>query len=274
MLSRVLTCHRRFGLMGFHAPWREVSGARMGLCDAISVRIPAIPVGPWPAPATEARRMSADGSQGPPWPGRDTDTASGDDLAPPRRQVALPLLCVGVGDVSCRPQPDRGRQHHGTYRRRPGRIRPLHMAVNLISGGSHGSISHRGPSQRHLRPPAVPYRGHRYVHRRLSVGGNQRVHESGHRLPPRAGHRRRHHNDVQLRVHRGTCSGLKTGGKFLGILGALYAVATVVGPVMGALVAEWLSWHWVFLIIALAGAADPSADGAVLSETELPADAA
>ena len=42
-------------------------------------------------------------------------------------------------------------------------------------------------------------------------------------------------------------------GKFLGILGALYAVATVVGPVMGAFVAEWLSWHWVFLFIALAG---------------------
>ena len=43
-------------------------------------------------------------------------------------------------------------------------------------------------------------------------------------------------------------------GKFLGILGALYAVATVVGPVMGAFVAEWLSWHWVFIFIALAGA--------------------
>ena len=42
-------------------------------------------------------------------------------------------------------------------------------------------------------------------------------------------------------------------GKFLGILGGLYAVATVVGPVMGAFVAEWLSWHWVFLFIALAG---------------------
>lgn len=42
-------------------------------------------------------------------------------------------------------------------------------------------------------------------------------------------------------------------GKFLGILGALYAVATVVGPVMGAFVAEWISWRWVFLFIALAG---------------------
>ncbi len=45
----------------------------------------------------------------------------------------------------------------------------------------------------------------------------------------------------------------KDQGKFQGILGALYAVATVVGPVMGAFVAEWLSWHWVFLFIALAG---------------------
>ena len=43
-------------------------------------------------------------------------------------------------------------------------------------------------------------------------------------------------------------------GKFLGILGAIYAVATVVGPVVGAFVAEWLSWHWAFLFIALAGA--------------------
>ncbi|MDE0196670.1 MAG: MFS transporter [Caldilineaceae bacterium] len=42
-------------------------------------------------------------------------------------------------------------------------------------------------------------------------------------------------------------------GKFHGILGAVYAVATVVGPVMGVLVAEWLSWHYTFLFIALAG---------------------
>ena len=42
-------------------------------------------------------------------------------------------------------------------------------------------------------------------------------------------------------------------GKFIGVLGALYAVATVVGPVMGAFAAEGLSWHWVFLFIALAG---------------------
>ena len=42
-------------------------------------------------------------------------------------------------------------------------------------------------------------------------------------------------------------------GRFHGFLGALYAVATVVGPVMGVLVAEWLSWNWTFLFIALAG---------------------
>ena len=42
-------------------------------------------------------------------------------------------------------------------------------------------------------------------------------------------------------------------GKFIGVLGALYAVATVVGPIMGAIVAEGLSWQWVFLFIALAG---------------------
>ncbi len=43
-------------------------------------------------------------------------------------------------------------------------------------------------------------------------------------------------------------------GKFVGVLGAIYAVATVVGPVVGAFIAEWLSWHWVFLFIAVAGA--------------------
>jgi len=42
-------------------------------------------------------------------------------------------------------------------------------------------------------------------------------------------------------------------GKFHGILGAVYALATVVGPVMGVWVAEWLSWQYTFLFIALAG---------------------
>ena len=39
--------------------------------------------------------MSADGSQDR-LAKDNTDTASGDDFAPPRRQVALPLLCVGL----------------------------------------------------------------------------------------------------------------------------------------------------------------------------------
>ena len=42
-------------------------------------------------------------------------------------------------------------------------------------------------------------------------------------------------------------------GKFQGLLGAVYALATVAGPVMGVFLAEWLSWHWAFLFIALAG---------------------
>ena len=42
-------------------------------------------------------------------------------------------------------------------------------------------------------------------------------------------------------------------GKFHGVLGALYALATVVGPVLGVFVAEWLSWQYTFLFMALAG---------------------
>lgn len=42
-------------------------------------------------------------------------------------------------------------------------------------------------------------------------------------------------------------------GKFHGVLGALYALATVVGPVLGVFVAEWLSWQYTFLLMALAG---------------------
>ena len=42
-------------------------------------------------------------------------------------------------------------------------------------------------------------------------------------------------------------------GKYQGLLGAVYAVAMVAGPIMGVLVAEWLSWRWAFLFIALVG---------------------
>ena len=42
-------------------------------------------------------------------------------------------------------------------------------------------------------------------------------------------------------------------GKFHGVLGALYALATVVGPVLGVFVAEWLSWQYTFLLMALGG---------------------
>jgi len=45
----------------------------------------------------------------------------------------------------------------------------------------------------------------------------------------------------------------KDRGRFHGILGAVYGVSFVVGPVLGGLLADTLSWQWAFLIIGLAG---------------------
>lgn len=45
----------------------------------------------------------------------------------------------------------------------------------------------------------------------------------------------------------------KDRGRFHGILGAVYGVSFVVGPVLGGFLAETLSWQWAFLIIGLAG---------------------
>ncbi len=42
-------------------------------------------------------------------------------------------------------------------------------------------------------------------------------------------------------------------GKYHGLLGAAFGVASVAGPVLGGLVAERLSWQWAFILIALAG---------------------
>ena len=45
----------------------------------------------------------------------------------------------------------------------------------------------------------------------------------------------------------------KDRGRFHGILGAVYGVSFVVGPVLGGFLADTLSWQWAFLIIGLAG---------------------
>ena len=42
-------------------------------------------------------------------------------------------------------------------------------------------------------------------------------------------------------------------GKFHGLIGAVYGVASVAGPVAGGVIAERLSWHWMFVLIALSG---------------------
>lgn len=42
-------------------------------------------------------------------------------------------------------------------------------------------------------------------------------------------------------------------GKYHGLIGAAYGVASVAGPILGGFVAERLSWHWAFILIALAG---------------------
>ena len=42
-------------------------------------------------------------------------------------------------------------------------------------------------------------------------------------------------------------------GKYHGLIGAAYGVASVAGPILGGYIAERLSWHWAFILIALAG---------------------
>jgi EmrB/QacA subfamily drug resistance transporter len=37
-------------------------------------------------------------------------------------------------------------------------------------------------------------------------------------------------------------------GKYTGIFGAVWTIASVVGPLVGGLLTEYLSWHWVFFV--------------------------
>ncbi|MCY4462771.1 MAG: MFS transporter [Albidovulum sp.] len=45
----------------------------------------------------------------------------------------------------------------------------------------------------------------------------------------------------------------KDRGRFHGILSAVYGVSFIIGPVIGGILADALSWQWTFLIIGLAG---------------------
>ena len=195
--------------------------------------------------------MSAGGSHAP-LSKKDADTASGDDFAPPRRQVALSLLCVGlamflaalsqtvVASIMAPIVADLGGFDRYTW---PSTSYLVAATVAYPIVGRLSDIYGRRPF---LIAGIVTFiAGSALVG--LSASINQVI---GFRLVQGIG------GGIIM-----TCSYVSIAdlfrpedrGKFLGILGALYAVATVVGPVMGAFVAEWLSWHWVFLIIALAG---------------------
>ncbi|MDE0306507.1 MAG: MDR family MFS transporter [Albidovulum sp.] len=45
----------------------------------------------------------------------------------------------------------------------------------------------------------------------------------------------------------------KERGKYHGLFGAVYAVASVAGPVLGGFIADRYAWHWAFIAIAIVG---------------------
>ena len=195
--------------------------------------------------------MNAGGSHDP-LAREDAETGPGDDFAPPRRQVALSLLCVGLAMFLAALSQT-----------------VLASIMAPIVADLGGFDRYTWPSTAYLVAATVAYPivgrlSDMYGRRPFLIAGIVTF-IAGSAL---VGLSTSMNQVIGFRLVQGigggiimTCSYVSIAdlfrpedrGKFLGILGALYAVATVVGPVMGAFVAEWLSWHWVFLIIALAG---------------------
>ena len=183
----------------------------------------------------------------------DVDTGPAGDFAPPpRRQVTLSMVCVGLAMF----------------------LAALNQTVvasimPLIVADLGGFDRYTWPSTSYLVAATVSYpivgRLSDIYGRRVFLVAGIATFIAGSALVGVSGSM---NQVIGFRVVQGigggivmTCCYVSIGdlfrpedrGKYQGILGAVYAVATVAGPVMGILVAEWLSWNWAFLFIALAG---------------------
>ena len=185
--------------------------------------------------------------------GGDVDTGPAGEFAPPpRRQVTLSMVCVGLAMF----------------------LAALNQTVvasimPLIVADLGGFDRYTWPSTSYLVAATVSYpivgRLSDIYGRRVFLVAGIATFIAGSALVGVSGSM---NQVIGFRVVQGigggivmTCCYVSIGdlfrpedrGKYQGILGAVYAVATVAGPVMGILVAEWLSWNWAFLFIALAG---------------------
>ena len=186
--------------------------------------------------------------------GGDVGTASAGDFAPlPRRQVALSLVCVGLAMF----------------------LAALSQTVvatimPLIIADLGGFDRYTWPSTAYLVAATVAYpivgRLSDIYGRRVFLIAGIATFIVGSVL---VGFSASMNQVIGFRVVQGIGGGIvmtccyvsiadlfrpEDRGKFQGLLGAVYAVAMVLGPVMGVFVAEWLSWHSAFLFIAMAGA--------------------
>ena len=94
--------------------------------------------------------------------------------------------------------------------------------------------------------------GHYHLHDRFSPNRPEPNDDPAHRVSRHPGHRRRDHHDCQPRGHRRPVS-TQERGKFQGLLGLVYGIASVIGPALGGFITDNLSWNWIFLFNVPAG---------------------
>ena len=98
---------------------------------------------------------------------------------------------------------------------------------------------------------------------RVGAGGLQPHHDRADRLPGPAGPRRRRAM-VGAQTIIGDVVSPRDRGRYMGLFGAMFAVATVIGPLIGGLCVTYLSWRWVFYINLPLGILALFVTGAVL----------